>query len=136
MYLLDTDILIRLHHVRSGRADAALGAWFARTDSRDLHLSVMSLMELYRALPPADTPAAQVLRGWYDEAVRRLFARRLLPADAETAAICAVLPAADDVHTAWLAATARQYGLQIVSAYHADYYQSCGVAVLNPFQAA
>lgn len=75
-----------------------------------------------------------VLRRWLDEVVKPAFSGRILPIDADTAAICAALhiPDKSPENDAWIAATAKQHRLILVTRNTAD-FERTGVRLFNPF---
>ncbi|MRN38322.1 DUF4411 domain-containing protein [Neisseria sp. N95_16] len=139
MYLLDTNIISEMRKVKSGKADHNLTAWLAEQDSSSFYTSAVVMMELERGIlgmERKDPQQGRALRVWFDSMVAILLAGRILPIDETTAAICAKLhiPDRSPENDAWIAATAKQYGLILITRNTKDFEHS-GVKLLNPFEA-
>ena len=139
MYLLDTNAISEMRKIRHGTANKGFTAWLAATDSGTFYTSAIVVMELERGIlrmERKDPAQGQVLRAWYSTIMAGLFAGRILPLDERTAAVCAALHIPDPApeNDAWIASTAKQYGLVLVTRNTAD-FQGSGVRLLNPFEA-
>lgn len=110
MYLLDTNVLSELRKLGDGRCAPAVAAWIVRVNQRDLHLSVVTLMEIelgITRLERRDERQAAMLRRWMGDRVMPTFADTILPIDAVVAIRCARLHIPDPAseRDAWIAAT-------------------------------
>lgn len=137
MHLLDTNVISEMRKIQRGQADAGLCDWLARTDANTMYTSTVTVMELERGvlrMERKDPVQGAHLRAWYQAIMAELFAGHVLPIDERTAAICAHLhipdPAPDN--DAWIAATALQYGLVLVTRNTSDFINT-GVNLFNPF---
>jgi toxin FitB len=134
-FLLDTNVVSELR--RHDRCRPAVRAWFDGTAPDELHLSILTLAELFRGaerLSRRDPDAGRVIADWVS-AVEAQFSDRILgitPTIARTWARISVpdpLPIVDG----FLAATAIVHGLTLVTRNVADVART-GVALLNPFE--
>lgn len=142
MYLLDTNALSELRKRRSGKIDAAVEAWASSVDQSELHLSVITVMEIelgIALLERRDPHQAGVLRLWLHDKVMPAFTGRILPVDTTIALRCARLhvPDTKSERDAWIAATGLVHDLTIVTRNVAD-FAGTGSILLDPwtFQAA
>lgn len=114
MFLLDTNVVSELRKIRLGRADKNVAQWAERRDSAQ----------------------GAIFRSWLENHVLPAFAGRILPVDTAVAQRCAALhvpdpgPAMDSL----IAATALVHGMTLVTRNVMD-FRSCGVAILNPWEA-
>ncbi|MCF7521493.1 type II toxin-antitoxin system VapC family toxin [Neisseria sp. ZJ106] len=139
MYLLDTNIISEMRKAKKGRANPNLTAWLAQTDSGYFYTSAIVAMELERGvlgMERKDPVQGIELRRWLDEVKSKLFTNRILPIDETTARICAAMHIPDKApeNDAWIAATARQHGLTLVTRNTAD-FERTGARLFNPFAA-
>lgn len=137
MYLLDTATLCELRKRRSGKIDAAVEAWAGTVDQADLHLSVVTIMEVESGiamLEHRDPHQANVMRLWLHEKVLDAFAGRILPIDTAIALRCAQLevPATASEPVAWIAATGLVRDLTIVTGNAPD-FAGTRVKLLDPW---
>ena len=136
MYLLDTNVV---SETRKPRPDPNVTAWLEGVDRDALYVSVLTLGEARKGiarLRVRDPRGAEDIRCWLDD-LRRLFADRLLPVDADVAERWGDLAGAGRtlaVVDGLLAATALVHGLTLVTRNVAD-VESTGVAVLDPWRA-
>ena len=133
-YLIDTNILSELQKVE--RADSGVRAWYAKTRSEDLYLSVLVLGEVRQGierLRRRDPDQAQRL----EQRMAIIQARmegRILPVSNAVAErwgrnnVPDALPVIDGL----LAATALEHGLTLVTRNVRDVQRS-GAQLLNPF---
>jgi toxin FitB len=135
-FLLDTNVISELR--KRDRAHPNVARWVARTAVKDIGTSVVVLAEIRRGIElkrRSDSNQADALDRWFRQMRTRL-ADRVLPIDepiAEAWAIIGIpnpLPLIDGL----LAATARVYGLTVVTRNVADIART-GVSFLDPFSA-
>jgi predicted nucleic acid-binding protein len=135
-FLLDTNVISELR--KRDRAHPNVARWVARTAVTDIGTSVVVLAEIRRGIElkrRSDSHQADALDRWFRQMRTRL-ADRVLPIDepiAEAWAIIGIpnpLPLIDGL----LAATARVYGLTVVTRNVADIART-GVSFLDPFSA-
>jgi len=133
-YLLDTNIV---SEVRKRNPASSVTSWIAGTHASELHVSVLTLGEIEQGIvrlrSRGDLRQAMSVEGWLRR-VEAAFAGRALPV---TRSVCAhwgrrpgdyPMPVIDSL----IAATARAYGLTVVTRNAKD-FQRAGVPVLNPF---
>ena len=140
MFLIDTNVISESRKVASGRAAPGVVAWLKATEPGTTFLSAMSLFELELGVVRAerrDADQGARLRRWLDQVVKPGFAGRVLPMDAEVAALCAGLHVPDPVseRDGWIAATALVHGLTLVTRNAKD-FEATGVVQLDPWASA
>lgn len=140
MYLLDTNVLSEIRKIGAGRADPGVTAWAAMMDVREAFLSVVTIMELRRgmlSLARRDQEQATRIGAWLERDVIKVFRERILGTDLDTALICAKLHVGGrrPDNDAWIAATAIQHGLTVVTRNVVD-FESLAVPLFNPFAPA
>ena len=133
---LDTDIIS--DHYKG--VSPALDEWVDAQIEGDLAISPITVLKLDRGIRQRERrdPAQGVrLRLWLDEAVRPLFAGRILAVDERVALAASGLHSADrmpDMDTL-IAATALVHGLTLVTRNTRD-MERTGAALLNPWELA
>ncbi len=134
MYLLDTVVLSEL---RKRRCDGNLVAWIGSVAASDLHISVVTVVEIelgierQRKLNPV---FAEDLARWLDMTLR-VYGERILPLTVAGARRWGRLAAQignRELDLA-IAATALEHGLTVVTRDVSDFTRT-GVATLNPFE--
>lgn len=136
MYLLDTEMLSELRKRRSGTIDAAVEAWIATVDKVELFLSVVSIMDVERAialLEPRSPHQANVLRQWLHEKVLPTFNGRIIPIDAAIALrrACLSVPGTATEQHAWIAASGLVHRMTIVTR-SVSAFTGTGTTILDP----
>ncbi len=138
MYLLDTNVISELRKVKQNKADQNVAAWLSNVPVQSLYTNAVVLMEIERGLlrvERKDPKQADALKSWYQIAVKSMFQGRTLPIDDATASVCAGLhfPDLAPENDAWIAASAIQYDLTLVTRNTKD-FQHPNLNVLNPFE--
>lgn len=138
MYLLDTNIISELRLIAKGRANPKLTQWARTCHSDDFFTSVVVLMELQKGIlnkQRKDPKQAKVLKNWYDTIILPMFEGRILSIDNHTANICACLhiPNPAPENDAWIASTAIQHNLTLVTRNTKD-FDIPQLSLLNPFE--
>ena len=139
-YILDADVLSEFRKIGDGRADPNVMAWAATVDAVELHLSVITLMEIELGilrLERRDPSQAARLRAWFGGKVLPEFAGRVLPVDEAVALRAAVLhvPNPQSDRDAYIAATAMVHGMTVVTR-NVDDFSTPSVKVINPWAPA
>ncbi|HVV93675.1 MAG TPA: type II toxin-antitoxin system VapC family toxin [Hyphomicrobiales bacterium] len=134
-YLLDTNVV---SETRKVRPHGGVMAFLAGADQGRLFLSVLTIGELRRGVAirrRSDPATADQLGAWVD-GIETLFADRLLPIDAATAARWGELSAERSlpVIDTLIAATAMACDLTLVTRNVRD-VASTGVSLIDPWQA-
>ena len=138
MFLLDTNIISESRKLGSSRIDPRAAAWLSQTDVEATFVSTMTIFELERGvrqMERRDTVQGTALRRWLDDQIMPTYEHRTLPLSREVALICASLhiPDPKSERDAWIAATAIDAGLTLVSRNVAD-FAGMGVELINPFE--
>jgi toxin FitB len=139
-WLLDTNVV---SEVAKPRPNLNVVAWIDRHSKQQAHvyLSALTLAEIYRGVMRLDrqSPRFGRLWSWIRSDVTARFAGRILPFGADVAQtwgeMTAALPKGVVVPTidSLIAATAKHYGLVLVTRNVADIRQFPGLAVDNPW---
>jgi predicted nucleic acid-binding protein len=137
MFLLDTNVLSQLRRAAAKRGDPAVIAWLGKQNSADLFISAISLMEIQIGillLTRRDTAQGTLLREWFEDRFRPLFADRILAIDGSVALRCAELhlPNPQPERDALIAATALIHGFTVVTRNVVD-FAPMGVQLINPW---
>lgn len=137
MYLLDTNVLNELRKVRKGNADQRVIDWVASVDEDQIYTNAIVLMEIERgvlAMERKDELQGRKLRFWFENDVKQRMQGKILTIDERTAQLCAKLhiPDHSPENDAWIAASAIQHNLILVTRNVSDFARS-GVRLLNPF---
>lgn len=135
-YLLDTNIISELRKPKR-RADPGVRAWVADRAVSDLHLSVITVLEVevgIARMARRDPVQSERLQAWLDNELLDAFARRILAVDVSVARCAARLHVPDPrpERDALIAATAVVHGLTVVTRNVKD-FDSPGITVVNPW---
>lgn len=138
MYLLDTNVLSELRKVGDGRADPHVTAWTGRIAPGDLHISVMSIMEIELGIlriERRDRLQGDRLRTWMRHHLQPAFTNRTLPITPPIALQCARLRVPDPAseRDAWIGATALVHGLTLVTR-NVSHFSRTGLSIINPWE--
>ena len=138
MYLLDTNVVSESRKLGTARVDRNVALWLGRIDAEATFLSAMTLFELERGIQQMERrDAAQglMLRRWFGDQIMPTYEGRILSLSAAVALVCASLhiPDPKSERDAWIAATAIDTGLTLVTRNVAD-FSAMGVALINPFE--
>lgn len=137
MFILDTNVIYELRKAGDGKADSQVMRWLSSVNSRQLYLSVITLLELERGIlrvERRDVLQGQMLRRWLDGNVLPVFSDRILPVDVAVVRQCARLHVPDPrpESDTLIAATALIHGMTVVTRNVAD-FEPTGVAIINPW---
>ncbi|KFE48796.1 hypothetical protein SAMN05216596_103480 [Pseudomonas congelans] len=134
MFLLDTHVVFEL---RKRNADTNVVRWSRGHMASSLFISAITVLELETdvlQIERRDPAQGAALRMWLENHVLKAFAGRILAVDTQVARRCPRLhvPAPRSECDALIAATALVHGMTVVTR-NTVYFQSCGVALLNPW---
>lgn len=135
-YLLDTNVVSELRK-QPETVDPRVLAWSDGRAVEELFISVVTLTEIelgVARLERRDTRQGAVLRAWVEVGVLGGFSGRILPISIDVARRAAHLHVPDPrpERDAWIAATAAEQGMTVVTRNVAD-FELVGVPVLNPW---
>lgn len=138
MYLLDTNIISESRKLGTARIDRHVARWFDQIDVETTFISAMTIFELERGvrqMERRDAAQGSVLRRWLSDQIMTTYEHRTLPLTRAVALICAGLhiPDPKSERDAWIAATAIDAGLAVVSRNVSD-FANMGVGLINPFE--
>lgn len=137
MYFLDTNIISEARKIPKGRANPGVKTWLESISQNEIFTNIVVLMELDRGIlqkERKDAVQGKLLRHWFEVDILRSFSGRILTLDQHTATICARLhiPDAAPENDAWIASSAIQHNLTLVTRNVAD-FERTGVRLFNPF---
>lgn len=143
MYLLDTNVLSEMRkasrtQASSPRMDSCVESWVKGVSALDLHVSVVSILELERGfhlLKRREPAQAEIIRLWVRNRVLPSFDGRILTVDLAVVQRCAALqvPGPIEYRDSLIAATALVHGMTVVTR-NVAHFQRTDVAILNPWE--
>lgn len=138
MYLLDTNIISEIRKLAKNKCDKNVADWVRSTSKDLMFTNAVVMMELERgvmSIERKDTTQGKLLRHWFEMDVKPAFHGKILKIDEQTAQICAKLhiPDHSPENDAWIAASAIQHNLVLVTRNTADFART-GVKLFNPFE--
>lgn len=139
MYLVDTNVVSEIRKVRQNKANKNVVEWLRHVQKESLYTNAVVLMEIERGIlrmAHKDPQQAERLKSWYHAAIKPMFYGRVLPIDEATATVCSTLhfPDLAPENDAWIAASAIQYDLTLVTRNTKD-FDHPNLRVLDPFEA-
>jgi len=142
MYLLDTNVLSEMRKASrtlasSAKMDSRVKRWINSVSASDLHVSVVSILELERGfhlLEQRDRAQAEVIRSWVRNRILPSFEGRILPVDLAVSQRCAALriPHPIEYRDSLIAATALVHGMTVVTR-NVRHFEPTGAAFHNPW---
>jgi predicted nucleic acid-binding protein len=143
MYLVDTNVLSEMRKASrtkasSAKMDPSVRRWVNSVSALDLHLSVITILELERGfhlLKRKDPAQAEVIRLWVRSRVLPSFDGRILSVDLAVAQRCAAFPTPNPIEDrdSLIAATALVHGMTVVTR-NVSHFQLTGVSIINPWE--
>lgn len=135
-YLLDTNVISELRKSEQ-RANTRVRAWASARLPLELHLSVITIMEIeigIGRLQTRDPLQAERLQTWLEDDLLQVFSSRILPLDLNVARRAARLhvPDPSPERDAIIAATAAAHSLTVVTRNTKD-FEHLDVALINPW---
>ena len=136
-YLLDTNVVSEW---TKPRPDPGVVTWLEETDEDRIFISVITLAELRHGVERLPSGARRKrLDAWLTDQLPLRFEQRIVAIDTEIADTCGRVIAHADAEgrpvgsmDAFLAATARQHDLTLVTRNVAD-FKALGIRLLNPW---
>ena len=137
-FLLDTNVVSGMR--RKDRLPARALEWLQRQPVDDLHISVLTMMEIeigIQLVARRDAKQAATIRAWKEGPLMREFRDRILAVDLQVAERCAALHVPDrrPAIDALIAATAIVNRLALVTRDERD-FAGLPVRVVNPWNEA
>ncbi|MDO5662664.1 MAG: type II toxin-antitoxin system VapC family toxin [Brachybacterium sp.] len=135
-FLLDTNVITELRKSER-RAEPQVREWASRRSPAELHLSVITILEIevgIGRLHQRDPTQARRLQAWLDDDLLEVFAGRILPVDLDIARYTARMHVPDPrpERDVLIAATASVRGLHVVTRNVSD-FAPLGVSIVDPW---
>lgn len=139
MYLLDTNIVSELQKLETGRINLGVLNWIKFIPPEQTFINIMVLKELEFGIllkEKKDPIQGQLFRQWFNEQVLKSFEGRILNLNQKTASICAHLnvPNIRPYSDVWIASSALEYDLILVTRNEKDFKNIPNLKTLNPFE--
>jgi hypothetical protein len=120
------------------KMDSRVKGWVNSVSASDLHLSVVSILELGRGfhlLERRDRAQAEVIRLWVRNRILPSFDGRILPVDLAVVQRCAALqiPHPIEYRDSLIAATALVHRMTVVTK-NLRHFEPTGATLLNPWE--
>ena len=143
MIILDTNVLSEMRKASrtkesSPKMDPRVEKWVNSASAPDLHISVVSILELERGfylLKQRDPTQAELIRLWVRDRILPSFEGRILSVDLAIAQRCAalVIPKPIEYRDSLIAATALVHGMTVVTR-NVRHFEPTGATLLNPWE--
>lgn len=135
MYLFDTNVLSELRV--PDRANEAVWLWANQIHTDDVHISVISILEIEMGILRAerkDALKAKKFRIWRDNYILPTFEQRILNINTDICLACAKLhiPNPSPERDAFIGATALVHDMTLVTRNTKD-FENTGVKLINPW---
>lgn len=139
MYLLDTNVVSELPKLEKGRINLGVLRWIQCVSQKDIFTNIIVLKELeqgYLSKLRKDPIQGENLRTWYVKNIPFIFENRILNLNQKTASICAHLnvPNIRPYSDVWIASSALEYDLILVTRNEKDFKNIPNLKTLNPFE--
>ncbi|MDR1768297.1 MAG: type II toxin-antitoxin system VapC family toxin [Propionibacteriaceae bacterium] len=136
-FLVDTNVLSELRK-SAARRNAGVARWAADVAASKVFISVISVAELscwVAKVERRDAAQGEILRNWFEGTILAEAAGKILALDIGSAARAGALHVPDprDYRDAFIAATALEHALTVVTRNVAD-FEPMGVRLVNPFE--
>lgn len=120
MFLLDTNVLLELRKIDSGKVHAGVLNWAQGQSLTECFVSVMSLAEIERgilALEAKNHEEGGRIKLWFEQSVLKQFEGRIVDVDADAAYAFARMAMSGKaaMNSVWLAATAKARRLTLAT---------------------
>ena len=138
MYLLDTNILSEFYKLANNKIDLNVRAWLATINPSETMISAVSLSEIQTGIllkARKDKIQAQYLTQWFEQKLIPVYRDRTLAITADIALLAAQfhIPNKMDINDAYIAATAKQHKLTLVTRNVKD-FEKLKLDLINPFE--
>lgn len=120
MFLLDTNVILELRKIDSGKVHAGVLNWAQNQTLTECFVSVMSLAEIERGILAFETQNPEEggrIKLWFEQCVLKQFEGRIVDVDADAACAFArmAMAGSGSMNSAWLAATAKARHLTLAT---------------------